>query len=302
MKTALLVGGCSPEREVSLMSGKQVAAALRRLGEAPLIVDPATDRRWLNTLLSKKVGRVFNILHGGGGEDGSIRGALDCAGIASTGSGVLGSALAMNKHISKQIWRFIGVPTPDWRLAQSAAAADTIAAELGLPLFVKPVSGGSSQHSGVAASLTGLKKAIRQAKTATAPALVEKMITGAEYTLSVVDDKPLPLIRITAQAGFFDYHAKYIDDGTGYLCPCDLPAKVEKKIARLGMQAFQALHCKHWGRVDLILDDTGAPQFLEANTVPGMTSHSLVPMAAAAAGMDFDALVGRILAAAEVAA
>lgn len=293
---ALLFGGTSPEREVSLMSGAGVKAALERCGIAFIALDPAEEPSWLNVLQEKNIKQVLNILHGGGGENGEIYGALASVGIACSGSGVLGSALSMNKHVSKQIWQTVGIPTADWRRAHSAADAEKIAASLPPPWFVKPVSGGSSTHSAVVRTAAELPAAINYVAAEGDDALVEALITGGdEYTLSIVDNRPLPLIKIVASQPFYDYHAKYVSDETSFFCPCGLAAAQEAALAEQGMAAFRALQCAHWGRVDFMLDKTGAPLFLEVNTVPGMTSHSLVPCAAKQAGLSYDDVVLSVL-------
>lgn len=294
-KVALLFGGTSPEREVSLQSAAGVAAALQELGITPLRVDPAVQQDWLAHLLTHKVQRVFNILHGGSGENGEVRGALNCAGIACTGSDVLGSAMAMNKDITKAVWRSAGIPTAEWRVVSDAAQAARIVEELPPPWFVKPVCGGSSTASTAATDLAQLQAAVETANAEGSGALVERHIRGGEYTLSILDGKPLPLIRIVPAQPFYDYHAKYISDETQFLCPCGLPAAQERALAQQAMRAFEVLQCSHWGRVDFILDESGAPFFLEVNTVPGMTSHSLVPLAAKQAGLDYAQVVARIL-------
>ena len=300
---ALLLGGNSPEREVSLMSGAGVAEALQRCGVAFMSVDPATERNWLNVLAQNNIRQVLNILHGGGGENGEVYGALASVGIACSGSDVLGSALAMNKHISKQLWRAIGIPTADWRLAQTAADAEAIAADLPPPWFVKPVSGGSSTHSAMVQSAAELPAAINHAAAEAGGALVEALITDAdEYTLSIVDNRPLPLIKIVPAHSFYDYHAKYESDETGFFCPCGLGAAQEAALAEQGMTAFRALQCAHWGRVDFMLRANGEPMFLEVNTVPGMTSHSLVPCAAKQAGLSYDDVVLAVLKSAQTTA
>ena len=315
--TILLQGGDSPEREVSLSGGGMILESLRRLGEEAAAFDPA--KRPLLEIAKMKVGRVFNILHGGGGENGEIRGALKTMQLPCTGSDVLGSALAMDKHRAKLIWRAAGIPTPDWRLADSPDAADGIAADLGFPLFVKPSCGGSSTNAAKANSVSELRDAIAAARSEGAPAMAETYIAGREMTAAVLDDKPLPLVAIAASGVFYDYHAKYVSDDTEFLCPCGLPSEYERDLQKIAMRAFALLGCRHWGRVDFILaadsdseadcDANGfpivyhrefnsknsSPMFLEVNTIPGMTSHSLVPMAAKAAGMDYDELVRRIL-------
>ena len=299
--TILLQGGDSPEREVSLSGGGMILESLRRLGEEAAAFDPA--KRPLLEIAEMKAGRVFNILHGGGGENGEIRGALKTMQLPCTGSDVLGSALAMDKHRAKLIWRAAGIPTPDWRLADSPDAADSIADDLGLPLFVKPSCGGSSTNAAKANSVAELRDAIVAACSEGAPAMAETYIAGREMTAAVLDDKPLPLVAIAASGVFYDYHAKYVSDDTQFLCPCGLPSEEESRLQQIAMQAFALLGCRHWGRVDFILADSDSnsdsknsgAMFLEVNTIPGMTSHSLVPMAAKAAGMDYDELVRRIL-------
>lgn len=301
IRTALLQGGDSPEREVSLTSGQGVQAALEALEIPLLVLDPAEQRGWLNWLLECEVQRVFNILHGGSGENGEIRGALNSVGIACTGSDVLGSALAMNKHVTKQLWRAAGIPTADWQLAQSGADAAAIAAALPPPWFVKPAAGGSSTNSTPVQTAAELPAAIDAAASEKQGVLVERLITGEEYTLSIVGNRVLPLIKIVPAQTFYDYHAKYLAEDTGFHCPCGLPARQEEALAALALRAFKVLYCAHWGRVDFILDPQGNPYFLEVNTVPGMTSHSLVPLAAAQAGMDYQAAVAAILQSAQPA-
>ena len=294
MKTALLLGGDSPEREVSLMSGEQVGAALRRLGADVLEFDPAQTP--LAQLAEAGVARAFNILHGGAGENGEVQGALRMMKIPFTGSGVLASSLAMDKHRAKMIFRSRGIPTPDWYLAQSAADGDEALRRLGLPLFVKPESGGSSTHTGAVLDAKDLPAAIENALLEDGGALVERLITGGEYTASVLNGKALPLIKISAAGGgYYDYHAKYIAEDTRFDCPCGLAPEKEKEFADIAVRCFEALDCHFWGRVDLMMTEQGEPMVLEVNTVPGMTSHSLVPMAAKAAGVDFDELVRQIL-------
>ncbi|MDM5147268.1 D-alanine--D-alanine ligase [Candidatus Persebacteraceae bacterium Df01] len=290
-KTILLLGGNSPEREISLMSGEMVLAALRRLDIKTETFDPAT--RPLTDITNTDMIRVFNILHGGAGENGEIRGALKTLGLACTGSGLLGSALAMDKHRTKLLWRGGGIPTPQWELATDATDAARVQEALGLPLFVKPSCGGSSTHAAVVRKSDELPAAIVAAASEGAPALVEQFVDGDEYTASIIDDTVLPLIGIRSAKTFYDYHAKYVAEDTQFSCPCGLPAEKEKQLQSQSLKAFQLLGCHHWGRVDFILTNSGV-QFLEVNTIPGMTSHSLVPAAAKAAGIDYDTLVYRI--------
>ena len=291
IKTALLAGGDSPEREVSLAGGELILAALQRADINVFAFDTAA--RSLTELADLGVSRVFNILHGGAGENGEVQGALKIMRIPFTGSGVLASALAMDKHRAKMIWRAAGLPTPDWRITSDSRDASDIASAIGLPLFVKPSCGGSSTNSGVANTTAELAAAIAVAASEGAPAMAEKFVFGAEYTATILNDVALPLIKITPPGDFYDYHAKYISDDTRFICPCGLPAAQEESLRRESLQAFAILGCRHWGRVDFVLGENG-PMFLEVNTVPGMTSHSLVPMAAKAAGTNYDSLVKQI--------
>ena len=290
--TVLLMGGDSPEREVSLMSGDMVLAALKRAAIDTIVVDPLKES--LTTLSTMSVRRVFNILHGGAGENGEICGALKMMNIPVTGSGVLGSALAMDKHRAKLLWTAQGIPTPPWRLVEEMTGVDEVARQLGLPLFVKPAAGGSSTHACRVTKAAALAAAVEMAMQEDGAAMVEQWIEGREYTMGVLDDAPLPLIHIQAAGEFYDYHAKYIAENTQFICPCGLSEKDETVLQAQALKAFVALGCRHWGRVDFIMSDDG-PMFLEVNTVPGMTSHSLVPIAARACGISYDELVCKIL-------
>ena len=296
-KTALLLGGVSPEREVSLTSGQAVGDALSGIVVKCWNLIPL--RGTWRSCRNRASKECFNILHGGAGENGEVQGSLKMLGLPMTGSGVLGSALAMDKHRAKMIWRGEGISTPDWMLAKPADDGGDDGAlaleKLGLPLFVKPSCGGSSTGSASVVDAADLAAAVYAAASEGHPALVERMIVGEEYTASVLEDKVLPLIKITVAGGYYDYHAKYIAEDTLFECPCGLPEEKEKHLAALALCCFQTLGCRHWGRVDFILDMDGEAQFLEVNTIPGMTSHSLVPMAAAAADLSFDELVCRVL-------
>lgn len=292
-RVALACGGDSAEREVSLRSGRAVAAALERLGIEHLVLDGA--RAVVEAVAAGRVDRVLNLLHGRGGEDGQLQGALALYGVPVTGSGVLGSALAMDKLQSKRIWVALGLPTPPWRAVRSVSAAAAVAAELGLPVFVKPAREGSSVGMSRVERVDQLEAGLELALKHDETVLVERLIDGAEYTASILGGEALPLIRIETPRSFYDYQAKYHAGDTRYHCPCGLPAAREAELAALALEAFAALGCHGWGRIDFMLDAAGRPWLLEANTVPGMTDHSLVPMAAAAAGLDFDTLVLRIL-------
>ena len=291
MKTALLIGGNSPEREVSLMSGGAVADALRRLALPFVEFDPA--QKPLTQLAQMNIGRVFNILHGGGGENGEVQGALRMMKIPFTGSGVLGSALAMDKHRAKLLFRACGINTPDWHLATNQNDGKKALQQLGLPLFVKPNCGGSTTHSAPVFAADALADVLSAALSENGAALIEKLIQGDEYTAAILGDKVLPIIKITPASGLYDYHAKYAADDTRFDCPCDLSAAAETECADIALRCFRILGCDSWGRADFMMCG-GKPSVLEVNTVPGMTSHSLVPMAAQTAGISFDELVRQI--------
>ncbi|WP_318284916.1 D-alanine--D-alanine ligase [Halomonas denitrificans] len=290
----LALGGDSAEREVSLNSGRAVAAALERLGVEFVELDGV--RAVLDAAGDGRIDRVFNVLHGRGGEDGCLQGVLSAVGVPVTGSGILASALAMDKLQTKRVWRAIGLPTPDWRVARSADEAGAILETLEPPLFVKPAREGSSVGMRRVDEAGDLAPAIANALEHDDRALVERLVDGPEYTAAILGDRALPLIRIETPRAFYDYQAKYASDDTRYHCPCGLAADVEAQLAQLACRAFDALGGRGWGRVDFLLDGDGNPWLLEANTVPGMTDHSLVPMAAKAAGLDFDALVAEVLA------
>ena len=292
----LAYGGDSAEREVSLNSGRAVAAALERLGEDVVLLDGAAAV--LDAARAGRISRVFNVMHGRGGEDGCLQGALALLGVPCTGSGVLASALAMDKPLTKRLWREAGLPTPDWREATSADEAEDIAAAFdeASPLFVKPAREGSSVGMTRLDTAHGLADALARALEHDERALVERCIRGPEYTAAIVDGEPLPLVRIEAAGAFYDYDAKYVSSQTRYHCPAGLDADRERAFRALAADAFEVLRGAGWGRVDFLVDEDGAPWLLEVNTVPGMTERSLVPMAAAAAGIDFDALVARVLA------
>ncbi|MGM0657962.1 MAG: D-alanine--D-alanine ligase [Pseudomonadota bacterium] len=292
-RLALVYGGDSAEREISLRSGRAVSAALTRGGIAHEAFDG--PRAVIDAARERRVDCVFNMLHGRGGEDGCLQGALALYGLPVTGSGVLASALTMDKLQTKRIWRAVGLPTPDWRVATDAGQAEAIAAALGVPVFVKPAREGSSVGMSRVNETGQLAAAIARALTHDQTALVERMIAGPEYTAAILDARALPLIRIATPREFYDFDAKYEAGDTEYHCPCGLPGPREAELQAMALQAFEVLGCSGWGRVDFLLDGEGNPWLLEANTVPGMTDHSLVPMAAAAAGLDFDALVQRVL-------
>jgi len=290
-KVAVLFGGTSAEREVSLNSGARVLAALQGQGIDAHAFDPATQP--LAAL--KGYDRAFIALHGRHGEDGTIQGALELMGIPYTGSGVMASALGMDKFRTKLLWRAAGLPVPDHVLLDAAADFAAVERSLGLPLFVKPVHEGSSIGISKVKVPGTLAAAYADAAKYDALVLAEEGILGGEYTVGIVGDEALPIIKIEPATEWYDYEAKYHRDDTRYLCPCGLPAACEEEIRQQALEAFRLIGGRGWGRVDFLLDEAGRHFFLEVNTAPGMTDHSLVPMAARVAGLDYPALVRRVL-------
>jgi len=293
-KVAVLMGGNSAEREISLMSGNAVLAALKRRGVDAHGIDAGRDV--IQVLERGAFDRVFIVLHGRGGEDGALQGALELLGLPYTGSGVLASALGMDKWRSKLVWRAAGLPTPDYALLDAHSDFAAVELELGLPLFVKPANEGSSIGITKVKSPGGLRAAYEAAVKYDRLVLAERFLGGGEYTVPILGQAALPVIRIVPATEFYDYDAKYFRDDTRYLCPCGLGEREEQAIRALAVRAFEVLGGRGWGRIDVLLDAKGNPFVLEANTVPGMTDHSLVPMAAKQAGMTFDELCLRILA------
>jgi len=292
-KVAVLMGGSSAERDISLRSGQAVLAALLRQRIDAVAIDTQTEA--IQQLLAVQPDRVFIILHGRGGEDGVIQGALEALGLPYTGSGLVASALAMDKHLTKQIWQGQQLPTPAACTLHADSDWAAVVAQLGLPLMVKPACEGSSVGMSKVEALAQLAPAWQVAAQYDKQIFAESWIKGQEYTASILGDQVLPLIRLETPRRFYDFAAKYTEHTTAYICPCGLPAEQEAALQRLAWQAFSSLGATGWGRVDLMLDQQGQAWLLEVNTVPGMTDHSLVPMAAKAAGLDFDALVLRIL-------
>lgn len=297
-RVAVLLGGDSAEREVSLRSGKAVAAALQRQGIDVIEFDPAN--RHITDLIEEKVDRALIMLHGRGGEDGSMQGALQQLKIPYTGSGVLGSALAMDKIHSKQIWESLGMPTAKYQIADKsdfeAGSCSAIMERLGNKVMVKPACEGSSIGMAKVTSAKQLETAIQDAFNYDNQVLLEQFIDGPEFTVALLQGKALPSIRMSTPHTFYDYAAKYQDDTTQYFCPSGLSDEQEARLAELASKAFHALSGKGWGRVDVMQDASGDFYLLESNTVPGMTEKSLVPKAARVAGIDFDALTLAILA------
>ncbi|WP_222932412.1 D-alanine--D-alanine ligase [Allochromatium humboldtianum] len=291
-KVALLMGGQAAEREISLKSGRAVHEALQRLGVDVEPLDP--DATILERLRAGGYDRAFIILHGRGGEDGQIQGALETIGLPYTGSGVLGSALGMDKYRCKLAWAGCGLPTADFVLLREESDL-AAAAELGFPLMIKPVHEGSSIGMARVESVEGLERAWRAAAEFDSLVLAERWIQGMELTCAILGREALPMIRLETPHAFYDYEAKYSADSTRYHCPSGLDAEVEARLRELALHAFDVVGASGWGRVDMMLDSAGQPFLLEINTVPGMTDHSLVPMAARTAGIDFDDLVWRIL-------
>lgn len=293
-RVAVLMGGTSAEREVSLDSGRNVLEALRARGVDARPVDgiPAL----IDALIGKRYDRVFNILHGnkGGGEDGVLQGALDALGVPYTGSGVLGSALSMDKIRTKQVWMSEGLPTPQFERLRPGADMRAAAASLGLPLFVKPSCEGSSVGVFRILAESDLDAAEAFAAGYAGELLMEQMVIGEEFTVGILGDLALPSIRIVPAGEWYDYHAKYVADDTQYLCP-GLEGDEEAAIGDLALRAFRAAACSGWGRVDVMRDRRLGLQLIEINTAPGMTSHSLVPKAARQIGIDFENLCWLVL-------
>ena len=292
-KVAVLLGGKSAEREISLMSGQAVLQGLRGAGIDAHPFDPA--ERELADLKHEGFQRVFIALHGRYGEDGTVQGALEMMGIPYTGSGVMASALCMDKVRTKLIWLASGLPTPRHEVISADSPWAAVSARLGLPLIVKPAHEGSTLGLTKVAQAKELAAAYQHAATYDALVLAEEFVEGEELTAGFVGDQALPLIRIEAPQGNYDYQNKYFSDETKYVCPCGLPAVEERRIQDLVMRSARALGCSGWGRGDLIRRADGSVWLLEMNTSPGMTSHSLVPMAAKVAGLSFEQLVVRIL-------
>lgn len=292
-KVAVLLGGRSAEREISLMSGEAVHEALRSRGVDAHRVDAADDL--VAKLQSGGFDRAWIALHGRGGEDGTVQGLLEFLGIPYTGSGIKGSAIAMDKLRTKRLIAGAGLGTPDYRVISGPEDFDAIIEALGLPLMIKPAEEGSSIGLVRVEHKEEMAAAYATAARYDCEVLAERWVTGGEYTASILQGRALPLVRIDAANTFYDYEAKYFSDRTRYVCPCGLDPALESEWGGMAVRAFEAVGARGWGRVDFMLGENGVPLLLEVNTVPGMTSHSLVPMAAKAAGIDFDELVWRVL-------
>ena len=292
-KIAVLLGGESAERDVSLMSGEAVLQSLLKQGFDAFPFDPYEFG--FSKLVDKKIDKAFVMLHGRGGEDGVIQGALTNAKIPFTGSGVRGCALAMDKWRTKLIWNSVGIPTPKFLVINDDTNIEDVVNDLGMPLIIKPASEGSTIGLSKITKSEYISGAYKKAKEYDDIVLAEKWIDGIELTASILNNQALPLVQIEAPQGNYDYEAKYFSDKTNYICPTSLRVSTEKHLQQICLDAFAILGCEGWGRVDLMLDTNARPWLLEANTVPGMTNHSLVPMAAKAIGMSFDDLVLNIL-------
>jgi D-alanine-D-alanine ligase len=297
-KVAVLLGGKSAEREVSLKSGSMVLAALKKKGVDAHAFDPA--EKSIEALQKEKFGRAFIALHGRFGEDGTMQGILEWLGIPYTGSGVLASALAMDKVRTKRIWSAEGLPTAPYAVLTREMNLKVVARKLGIPLFVKPASEGSSVGMSKVKRVGDLDEAFTLAVNYDPVVIAEKFIDGPELTVAILGEQALPVIRIETPREFYDYEAKYVANDTRYLIPAGLTEKKEQEVRALSLEAFRALGCRGWGRVDLMLDRRGRPYLLEINTSPGMTDHSLVPMAARAVGLSYEDLCLKILEGARV--
>jgi len=298
-RVAVLLGGRSAEREISLLSGQGVLAALRSRGVDAMAFDPA--ERPLDDLLRERVQRVFIALHGRHGEDGTVQGALELLGIPYTGSGVMASAIGIDKCTTKRIWMSHGLPTPAFRIARTEAGVREAAQALGLPMAVKPAREGSSLGFTRMTDPAQATQAFELASRHDGEVLCEQFIIGRELTVAILGQgesaQALPVIEIVAPAGNYDYTNKYFTDDTRYDCPAALPEAVTRRVGEVALQAFQAVGCEGWGRVDIMLRESDAQPFLlEVNTSPGMTSHSLVPMAARAVGLSYEDLCLHLLA------
>lgn len=298
-RVAVLMGGRAAEREISLISGKAVLKTLLAAGVDAFAVDAfgaSGDESLIEQLQAQPVDTVFNMVHGGEGENGAIPAMLAILGLPVTGSGMAASALAMNKSQCKFLWQGMGLPTAPFRVLTADSDWRQVVADLGLPLMVKPGSEGSSIGMSKVDCLGNLEAAYIEAVQYDKTVIAESWISGGEYTVGIIKGIPLPGIKLETARDFYDYQAKYVDDDTQYLIPCGLSAEQELEMQAVALQAFESLGCNGWGRVDVMLDEQRDRfQVLEVNTIPGMTDHSLVPMAAASTGLNFEGLVLQIL-------
>ncbi len=292
-KVAVVMGGASAEREISIKSGLAVVSALEKQGVDVIAIDVKDSL--IDALAGKKIDRVFNIIHGRGGEDGVLQAVLEVMNIPYSGSGVMASALTMDKLRTKLCWQGAGLATPQWFVLKNEQEIDSCIGKLGFPVIVKPAQEGSSIGMSKANNKDELKKAFDVAENYQCDVLVEAWVQGSEYTVGVVDGEALPVIRLETNNLFYDFEAKYQSNSTQYHCPCGLTESQETGLQKLAIEACKVVGVEGWGRVDVFIDQQGISQLIEVNTVPGMTDHSLVPMAAKAEGCDFGELVWRIL-------
>jgi D-alanine-D-alanine ligase len=292
-RVAVLFGGDSSEREISLLTGNAVLGALKQRGVDAHAFDPKD--RALSELSAERFARVWIALHGPGGEDGTLQGALEYLGMPYTGSGVMGSAIGMDKLRAKRLALAVGVPTADFVILKGTEDFEAALERLKLPLIVKPATQGSSVGMSKVTRREELAAAYQAAAQFETLVFAEPWLSGSEYTVAILQGDALPSIRIETPKTFYDYEAKYFRDDTRYFCPSGLPPAAEAHLAQLALAAFEACGASGWGRADFMMDGAGRPQLLEINTVPGMTSHSLVPMAARAVGIDFAELCWRVL-------
>jgi D-alanine-D-alanine ligase len=296
-RLGILYGGVSAEREISLESGRAILDACERLGFHAIGID--VKENVIDSIQKANLDTAFIALHGGIGEDGRLQSLLNFMGISYTGSDVQSSVLAMNKLVSKQMWLGMGLPTPEFSVLDGSLSAKEIFSQLGNRVMVKPAHEGSSIGMGIAETVEDIEKLYKTAAQYDRSVLAEQLLPGPEYTVAILDRQVLPPIKLETSHGFYDYDAKYLADDTRYICPCGLDSEKEEELKELSLWAFDSLQCSGWGRVDVMVNAEGQFNVLEVNTVPGMTSHSLVPMAAKAAGISFDELVARILMAVE---
>ncbi len=297
-RIGVLYGGTSAEREVSLASGRAVIDACRRLSID--VVDIELNGDVLNTIHKANIDTAFIALHGGIGEDGRLQSLLDFMGIRYTGSDVQSSVAAMNKLMAKQMWLGMGLATPKFSVIEASTQLDKLLESLGGSAIVKPAHEGSSIGMTIVKSVSELESAYKNALQYDHCVFAEQLLPGAEYTVAILNGEVLPPIKLETDHTFYDYDAKYIADDTRYLCPCGLDKESEERLKKISLWAFESLRCRGWGRVDVMVDENDEFSVLEVNTVPGMTSHSLVPMAAKAAGYSFDNLVAEIIQSVEV--
>jgi len=297
-KVAVLYGGVSSERPISCQSGEAVLRALSELQVEHRGFDTAEN--FLPELCAWNPNRVFIALHGRGGEDGQIQALLGHYQLPFTGSGVAASAIAMDKRLTKRVWQGMGLPTARWQEVDAHSIGAQVLKDLGGPVVIKPAAEGSSLGIHCVFDEAQWDQAMVDALTYQSPVMAEQLISGEEYTIGIIGDEPLPVIRMRAASGFYDYAAKYERDDTDYALPCGLSQRAEQQLQALAMQAYEALGCRGWGRVDVMADGAGQFYLLEVNTLPGLTDHSLVPKAAAAMGLSFNELIVRLCLKAEV--